>query len=123
LVVGLLLVIGSRVIGVRVIGARSPRYGDAIVILTLIAQHSLLAFIFAWVGLRVAADDPLGLAIAVSLFIFSAFQALLAAVNSTFSRRDAGETLRTTELRVDRSRLGERPLARAAPLKMLAGRA
>jgi hypothetical protein len=78
---GLLLVIGSRVIGVRVIGARSPRYGDAIVILTLIAQELLVAFIFAWVGVRVAADDPLRLAIAVFLFIISAFQALLAAVN------------------------------------------
>jgi hypothetical protein len=66
---GLLLVIGSRVIGVRVIGARSPRYRDSVVILTAIAQHSLLAFVFAWVGLRVAADDPLRLAIAVSLFI------------------------------------------------------
>jgi hypothetical protein len=78
---GLLLVIGSRVIGVRVIGARSPRYRDSVVILTAIAQHSLLAFVFAWVELRVAADDPLRLAIAVSLFIISAFQALLAAVD------------------------------------------
>ncbi len=78
---GLLLVIGSRVIGVRVVGARSPRYGDSIVILTLIAQNALLAFIFAWAGLRVAADDPLRVAIAVSFFILSAFQGLLAAVN------------------------------------------